>query len=53
MFINFEEEVEESAAPVVEEPSLNVNLRKLKSWNSLVRIEAKLVLKNDEIILVI
>ena len=48
MFINFEEPVEEAVAPVVEEPSLNVNLlRKVEELELSVR-SAKL--KNDEII---
>ena len=49
MFINFEEPVEEVAAPVVEEPSLNVNLlRKVEELELSVR--SANCLKNDEII---
>jgi DNA-directed RNA polymerase subunit alpha len=49
MFINFEEPVEEVATPVVEEPSLNVNLlRKVEELELSVR--SANCLKNDEII---
>ena len=49
MFINFDEPVEEVAAPVVEEPSLNVNLlRKVEELELSVR--SANCLKNDEII---
>ena len=49
MFINFEEPVEEVAAPVIEEPSLNVNLlRKVEELELSVR--SANCLKNDEII---
>ena len=49
MFINFEEPVEETTAPPVEEPTLNVNLlRKVEELELSVR--SANCLKNDEII---
>ena len=49
MFINFDEPVEETTAPAVEEPSLNVNLlRKVEELELSVR--SANCLKNDEII---